>query len=37
MNTYGRIIKGTQHIVFLTLAGMERIVEGNPGNDSKEG
>ena len=22
---------------FLTLAGMERVVEGNPGNDLKEG
>ena len=33
----GRIIKWTQHIGFLTLAGMERIVEGNHGNDLKEG
>ena len=34
---HGRIIKWTQHIGFLTLAGMERVVEGNHGNDSKKG
>ena len=32
---HGRITKWTQHISFLTLAGMERVVEGNHGNDSK--
>ena len=32
---HGRIIKWTQHIGFLTLAVMERVVEGNHGNDSK--
>ena len=30
-------IKWTQHIGFLTLAGMEQVVEGNLGNDLKEG
>ena len=35
MFTHGRIIKWTQHIGFLTLAGMERVVEGNHGNNSK--
>ena len=35
--SHGRIIKWGQHIGFLTLAGMARIVEGNHGNDSKEG
>ena len=34
---HGRIIKWTQHIGFLTLAGMEQVVEGNHGNDLKEG
>ena len=34
---HGCIIKWTQHIGFLTLARMERVVEGNHGNDSKEG
>ena len=34
---HGRIIKWTQYIGFLTLAGMERVVEGNHGNDLKEG
>ena len=34
---HGRIIKWTQHISFLTLAGMERVVVGNHGNDLKEG
>ena len=33
---HGRIIKWTQHIDFLTLAGMEGVVEGNHGNDLKE-
>ena len=28
-------MKWTQHIGFLTLAGMEPVVEGNHGNDSK--
>ena len=36
-HTHGRIIKWTQHIGFLTLAGMERVVEGNRGSDLKEG
>ena len=36
-DTYGRIIKWTQHISFLTLAGMERVVERNHGNGLKEG
>ena len=31
------IIKLTQHIGFLTLVGMERLVEGNHGIDSKRG
>ena len=30
---HGRIIKWTQHIGFLTLAEMARIVERNHGND----
>ena len=30
---HGHIIKWTQHISFLTLAGMARLVEGNYGND----
>ena len=30
-------IKWTQHIGFLTLARKERVVEGNHGNDLKEG
>ena len=34
---HGCIIKWTQHIGFLTLAGMARVVEGNHGNNSKEG
>ena len=37
LNNHGRIIKWTQRIGFLTLAGMERVVEGNHGNDLKEG
>ena len=32
-----RIIKWTQHIGFLTLAGIERVVEENHGNNLKEG
>ena len=32
---HGRIIKWTQHIGFLTLVGMARVVEGNRGNDSE--
>ena len=32
---YGRIIKWTKHIGFLTLAGMAPVVEGNHGNDFK--
>ena len=36
-NKHGRIIKWTQHIGFLTLAEMARVVEGNHGNNSKEG
>ena len=35
--THGCIIKWTQHIGFLTLARMERVVEGNHGKDLKEG
>ena len=31
---YERIIKWTQHIGFLTLAEIARVVEGNHGNDS---
>ena len=34
---HGRIIKWTQHIGSLTLAGIAPVVEGNHGNDSKEG
>ena len=34
---HGRIIKWTQHIDFLTFAGMELVVEGNHGNDLIEG
>ena len=34
---HGRIIKWTQHIGFLTLDEMARVVEGNHGNDLKEG
>ena len=34
---HGRILKRTQHIGFLTLARVERVVEGNHGNDLKEG
>ena len=34
---HGCIIKWTQHIGFLTLAGMERVIEENHGNDLKEG
>ena len=34
---HGRIIKWTQHIGFLTLAGTAPFVEGNHGNDSKKG
>ena len=33
---HGRITKWTQHIGFLTLAGIEGVVEGNHGNDLKE-
>ena len=36
-STRGRIIKWTQLIGFLTLAVMERVVEGNHGNNLKEG
>ena len=32
---HGRIIKWTQHVGFLTLAGIAQVVEGNHGNDSK--
>ena len=35
-NSHGRIIKWTQHVGFLTLAEIERVVEGNQGNDLKE-
>ena len=31
------IVLWTEHVGFLTLAGMERAVEGNHENDSKEG
>ena len=34
---YGRIIKWAQHIGFLRLAGMERVVEGSHGNNLKKG
>ena len=34
---HGGIIKWTQHIGFSALAGMERVAEGNHGNDLKEG
>ena len=34
---HGCIIKRTPHIGFLTLDEMERVVEGNHGNDLKEG
>ena len=37
LTEHGRIIKWTQHTGFLTLAGMERVVQGNYGNDFKEG
>ena len=33
---HGRIIKWTQHIGFLRLAGTERVIEENHGNDLKE-
>ena len=33
--SHGRIIKWIQHIGFLTLAGMARVLEGNYGNNSK--
>ena len=32
---HGNNIKWTQHIRFLTLAGVISVVEGNHGNDSK--
>ena len=32
---HGRIIKWTQHISFLKLAGMAPVLEGNHGYDSK--
>ena len=35
-STRGRIIKWTQLIGFLTLTEMERVIEGNHGNDLKE-
>ena len=35
--SHGRIIKWTQHTDFLTLAGIALVVEGNHGNDLKEG
>ena len=34
---HGLIIKWTQHIDFLTLAGTASVEEGNHGNNSKEG
>ena len=34
---HGRIIKWTQHIRFLTLAGTAPVVGGNHGKDSKVG
>ena len=34
ISNHGRIIKWTQHIGFLTLAEMARVVERNHGNDS---
>ena len=34
---HGRIIKWTQYIGFLTLAEIAQVIEGNHGNDSKEG
>ena len=34
---HGGIIKWIYHIGFLIMAQMERIVEGNHGNDLKEG
>ena len=37
MKWHGRITEWTQHISFLKLAGMELVVEGNHGNDLKEG
>ena len=33
---HGRIIKWTQHMDFLTLAGMALVLEGDCGNDLKE-
>ena len=33
---HGRIIKWTQHIGFLALVEMARVVEGNRGNDLRE-
>ena len=33
--SHGRFIKWTQHIGFLTLAGMEPVIEGNHGKNSK--
>ena len=35
-DSHGLIIKWTQHIGVLTLAGMARVVEGNYGNNSKK-
>ena len=32
---HGRIIKWTLHVGFLTLAGMDPVVEGNHGKNSK--
>ena len=32
---YGRIIKWTYHVGFLTLAGTDPVVEGNHGKNSK--
>ena len=32
---HGRIIKGTQHVDYSTMAGMASVVEGNHGTDCK--
>ena len=34
--SHGRSIKWTLHIGFLTLAGMDSIIEGNHGKNSKK-
>ena len=36
-NNHGRTIKWAQHIGFLTLAEIAQVIEGNHGNDLKEG